>query len=307
MLQIFFGIEQRYLDITEVVCRVCQREGDSIIIPKTEELRCSLFGDPCWGHLKHILVLEHTAPIRAQKYDHNTQFSVKIANLDKFPYVGNPHQKLARLHASLKFEGGTLMDEYPEQVMAVSFIDPDEVVLELGSNRGRNTLIIASLLKDSKNFVTLETDPASVEYLIKNRDINNFQFTAINAALAKRNLYQQRERWNTIVADVPPGDDWFKVATITPDDLGIKPNVLVVDCEGALYQILQDFPDLLTNVNKVLVENDYWNAEHKFWVDREFVKNGLKLVYNDYSPAAARISFPCCTMFYQVWKREKLN
>ena len=60
-------------------------------------------------------------------------------------------------------------EEYPEQVMSVLFFEPDDKVLELGSNIGRNTLVISSLLKDSSNLVTLETD--SVKELEYNKKL----------------------------------------------------------------------------------------------------------------------------------------
>lgn len=61
--------------------------------------------------------------------------------------------------------------------MSALFIDKDDVVLELGGNIGRNSLVIASLLEKSENLVVVESDPAFVELLGINRNLNNFDFS----------------------------------------------------------------------------------------------------------------------------------
>jgi hypothetical protein len=53
--------------------------------------------------------------------------------------------------------------------------------------------------------------------------------------------------------------------------LGKKYNIdfdtLVLDCEGAFYYILNDFPEILENIKTIFVENDYNDIEHKNFVD----------------------------------------
>ena len=60
-------------------------------------------------------------------------------------------QQLSDLHSKLKLNYGNFSEEYPEQEMAVMYIKPDDIVLEIGGNIGRNSCIIGSLLNDSKN------------------------------------------------------------------------------------------------------------------------------------------------------------
>ena len=68
---------------------------------------------------------------------------------------------------------------------------PDDKVLEIGGNIGRNSLIIASILKHDTNFVTLECDKNIATQLKENRDLNHFKFHIENSALSKRNLIQK--------------------------------------------------------------------------------------------------------------------
>ena len=88
----------------------------------------------------------------------------------------DPIQKLNELHKKLKIKYGNFTEEYPEQEMSVSFIKPDNIVLELGGNIGRNSCIIASLLNNSNNLVVFESDPENAIKLKENCDLNNLNF-----------------------------------------------------------------------------------------------------------------------------------
>jgi FkbM family methyltransferase len=289
-----YGIPNHYIDVTELVVKLCDRLYDHLImIPETEEGRTELFGDPVWGSLKHIVVNEEIIKTGQPRY-------IPSSLLPPFNFIGNPHKRLNELHSSLKFQGD-LNQEYPEQVMSISFINPNDRVLELGSNIGRNTVIISSILNDSANLTTLETDPKNIETLTKNRDDNGFKFKIVNAALSKRKLWQRW--WVTTPSDVSPGNDWFQVKTVELSEINNHFNVLVADCEGALYYILQDFPEILNGVETILVENDYRSMEHLVWVENLFKTNGFTLRYASPSDEARGYNLPSHRNFFQCWKR----
>ena len=46
-------------------------------------------------------------------------------------------------------------------------------------------------------------------------------------------------------------------------------NVLVVDCEGALYYILKDEPEFLNGFETIIIENDFLIITHKEFVNEE--------------------------------------
>jgi hypothetical protein len=70
--------------------------------------------------------------------------------------------------------------------------------------------------------------------------------------------------------------------TITWNDLKQKYcmnfDVLVADCEGALYYILKDKPEFLNGFQTILIENDFTDITHKEFVE-EFKRNNFKPVY----------------------------
>ena len=58
-------------------------------------------------------------------------------------------QKLQTIQSSLVLHHGSFSEEVPEQKMAVMYLTGNEKVLEIGGNIGRNSLIIASIIKNA--------------------------------------------------------------------------------------------------------------------------------------------------------------
>lgn len=112
--------------------------------------------------------------------------------------------------------------------------------------------------------MTLESDKNIAKLLEENRDLNNFNFHIESSALSKRKLIQRG--WDTLPSDVLiDGFNW--VNTITLNELKQKYNIdfdtLVLDCEGAFYYILMDMPEMLDNINLIIMENDYYDISKK--------------------------------------------
>ena len=197
------------------------------------------------------------------------------------------------------------MEELPEQRMAVRYLTGTEKVLELGGNIGRNSLVIASILQDSQNLVTLESNHNIANQLRENRYINNLQFHIESSALSKRKLLQKG--WDTLASDtLIEGYNWVNIINL--DELNAKYNIkfdtLVLDCEGAFYYILLDMPEILDNINLIIMENDYVDISHKQYIDNILIKNNF---YRDYIEPLGFIMCPCHEVcgdfFFEVWKR----
>ena len=79
--------------------------------------------------------------------------------------------------------------------MSVMFINPDDCVLEIGGNIGRNSCVIGKILNDSNNLLVIESDPLSVLKLEENKNINSLHFKIEGSAISKFPLVQKD--WNT--------------------------------------------------------------------------------------------------------------
>ena len=122
-----------------------------------------------------------------------------------------------------------------------------------------------------------------------------------NSALSKRKLIQKG--WDTIASDTVL-DGYVAVKTITWEELRYKYRIdfdtLILDCEGAFYYILQDMPEILQNINMILMENDYHDIAHKEYVDHVLTQNHFTCAYREAGGWG-----PCSPRFFETWKKNK--
>jgi hypothetical protein len=316
MIQIFYGIEDKYRDVTYESYKFMNKEN-KIYIPKGDLARGAIYGDFIYGVLKHVKIIIDDEVIilkDTDEYEIDLTINNRIEEMEKQkkknyqdekkmwfnPNITDPLEKVKHIHQYLKFTGGHIFDEVPEQRMVVQFLDPKAKVLELGSNIGRNTLIISTILDDEKNLVTLETDPRTVQILDVNRRANFMDFKIENSALSARKLIQKG--WETQPSDVVL-DGYIPVNVITYQELlekyGVQFDTMVVDCEGALYYIFMDFPNILDNINMIIMENDYFDIEKKNYVDTFMKEHHFERIYVEGNGWG-----PCGSFFYEVWKKN---
>lgn len=193
-----------------------------------------------------------------------------ITNEDKLKYI----------HENIVFDGNIKTKEYPEQLLSMKYIKPTDIVLELGGNIGRNSCVISCILIDDKNLVTVECNDDYLSKLYKNRNNNNLNFYVEECAISKQKLIQQ----NMITKpsnELENGFTWIK--TIHWDDFKQKYNknfnVLVCDCEGALYYILKDEPTFLDNIKMIILENDFLNDEQEKYTFDFIKEKGFNIIY----------------------------
>lgn len=294
-MKIYYGIDSKRINVTKKVLENCII--DSILMISVEA-RHILFGDPILGVHKNIYIYDDTNALTV--FDDKTDILYSLTTQKTLSIdIPNKVSRLSDIHNRLTLVHGSFQHEYPEQVMVTDFLKGHEKVLELGANIGRNTLVIASILNDSKNLVTLECDPNIAAQLKENRDLNSLEFHIENSALSMRSLIQKE--WNTIVSDTVL-DGYTKVNTLSYNELVAKYSIefdtLVADCEGALYYIFTDMPEMLRNINLVIMENDYHVLEHKEFVDSVLVNYGFERVYNEQGGWG-----PCFDRFYEVWQK----
>ena len=296
-MKIFYGAFSKFIDVTDKCFAI--EKNNIITIPSNDEGRAHFFTDPCCGIAKKIIILSDDYSIS----EYPIGVTIKIQTLDQSITTTNDsdiNNRLEKIHANLKFNHGSLNDELPEQKMVLRYFTGNEKVLEIGSNTGRNSLVIASVLSNVNNFVTLESDTSIANQLRENRDLNNFNFHIENSALSKRKLIQRD--WITKESDVLlEGHKW--VNTITLEQLNAKYNIifdtLVLDCEGAFYYILMDMPEILKTINLIIMENDYFDFSHKEYIDSVMLNNGFDKDYIEVGGWG-----PCYHNFFEVWKRK---
>ena len=299
MVLIKYGIYTNNIDVTDI-CLTRLNNYNIITVPAVDDNRTAYFTDPVYGTKKKLFVIING---NVDVYDENYVVKINLLtntvsakSVNYNIYINN---KLFNLHSKLKINYGSLNDEVPEQKMVVQYLTGNEKVLEIGGNIGRNSLIIASILRNSSNLVTLESDELIAIQLLQNKLLNNLNFHIEASALSKRKLMQKD--WITIPSDtLEDGYKW--VNTITMSDLKNKYNIdfdtLVLDCEGAFYYILMDIPEILDNINLIIMENNYHEIYQKEYVDNILKNNSFYIEYVEEGGWG-----PCRDRFFEVWKR----
>jgi FkbM family methyltransferase len=298
-MKIKYGIITNHIDITDI-CLTKLTSNNIITIPAGDINRSAIFTDPLKGVLKQIfIVVDDNITVSDDCYT----VTIDITSNEITMISSNSiNDIMSDIHSKLQIRYGSFTEELPEQKMAVRYITGSEKVLEIGGNIGRNSLVIAYLLgTNNSNLVTLESDINIARQLQYNRDLNKFDFHIESSALSKRNLIQRG--WDTVVSDILyDGYNW--VNTITWAQLQSKYNIvfdtLVLDCEGAFYYILMDMPEILDNINLIIMENDYHELSKKQYVDDILLQKNF---YRDYFETGGW--GPCYNNFFEVWKKKK--
>lgn len=298
-MKIYYGISNNSIDVTSICLEKLSRDN-IISIPPGDNLRARYFTDPLINVHKKIIIENNDS---INEYDENVQIKINLLNNTCETVTETEiNDRTRAIQSKLTLKYGSFNEELPEQKMSVRYLSGNEKVLEIGGNIGRNTLIIASILKnnDNNNLVTLESDLSIATQLTENRDLNDFNFNIESSALSKRKLIQSG--WCTIPSDVLL-EGYTDVETITFENLKCKYNIefdtLVLDCEGAFYYILMDMPEILNNINLIIMENDYTDITHKHYIDNVLLKNKFHV---DYIEAGGW--GPCYNNFFEVWKKE---
>jgi len=293
-----YGTTENLIDVTDI-CLTRLKINDNITIPAGDANRARYFTDPVKGTLKKVFIT-----INEKTHEYNDKVVIRINVKHNTPPFATTSEdsintKLKKIHTKLNIKYGNLKQELPEQKMVVRYLTGNEKVLEIGANIGRNSLVIASILKNPNHLLTLECDDKIAAQLTENMKRNRLHFHIEKAALSERKLIQKG--WNTIPSDViRPGYKWTK--TINFAQLQGKYNIqfdtLVLDCEGAFYYILKDMPEIINNVNLIIMENDYRDISHYQYVKETLTNSNFYVDYVEEGGWGV-----CKKIFFEVWKR----
>lgn len=334
-MRLFYGNGNQYEDITNDAIKYCF-DGNRIFIP-SGDTGGLFFSDPLYGYLKNVIAVRlQNDAMTCRKYEASEEVRIypsfaekkliaeilekihagKSKEVQRPPELSTTDEVISFFHAQLNFRGGHINHEWREQSMIVEYLNPDAQVLELGSNIGRSTLMISCILNDPKNLVTVECNPFFVELLRNNRFANRFDFHIEEAALSYRKLMQssdnyrfgsEAEAWEAVPSEeLSPGYEW--IASVTFEELQkkyqLRFDTLVADCEGALFYILQDRPEILTNIGTIITESDYRTVDQKWAVEKIFTEYGFERIHAEaLVPNLTELPQECADSFWEVWRK----
>ena len=145
--------------------------------------------------------------------------------------------------------------ERPEQELIAKFLPRDCCVLEFGGESGTTALIIDKILRYPERHVVVEPSSKSIEKLNNTKRIYNAKFEIAYGFLGKkRDLHEKL--WD----ECKNCKMWSLIEL--QKLVKSKFDVLIVDCEGAFYNILNDFPEILDNIKLIIIEMDGPDKKH---------------------------------------------
>jgi FkbM family methyltransferase len=169
--------------------------------------------------------------------------------------------------------GRTVDTEYfekREQIHANAFVEPNDVVLELGARFGSVSVVINRKLNNPLNHVAVDPDDRIWGCLERNRDVNGCKFHILKGVIS-RNLVKLEELGTpedggyatTSVHTTEPTTVKSYTLEEVQEMYGLKFTTLVADCEGFLETFFDENPYMYDQLNTVLYETDYtWKCNY---------------------------------------------
>lgn len=277
-----FNIEYGCKNVTKIAFDNCVK-GDIMYIPSGDHNRSYIFGDPLPGVHKFINITNDLSKDRYEFDEHKKIYidlqTNKIYNdvipeeikskymtyLYKDKYLtnvkdlyGDNYRTLFDIQMKLKIDYGSFAEKIPQQLMIVKYLTGMEKVLEIGSHFGITSLIIASILNTvvQGQLITLESSKYMCDLLIHNQSLNNLTFGVENLVLSDSNTFKNLCDKYHIIFDT-----------------------LIIDRESHFYEILIDIPEILNNINLIIMTNNYKTNFQKEYIDSVLKKNHLQNVH----------------------------
>jgi len=169
--------------------------------------------------------------------------------------------KLLSYNLVYKDEKNKIIDnlsiELTEQLIALKYIKPDDVVLELGARYGTVSCIVNKLLNNKNNQISVEPDKNVWNALDKNLSDNKCNTNVVKGFISKQSLSLEENGYG----GMQKSDSNSNTPNYTLDEIKQKYNiskftVLIVDCEGCMESFLNDNPELLSTLRLVTFEED---------------------------------------------------
>lgn len=149
--------------------------------------------------------------------------------------------------------------EIDEQQMAIDYISPNDIILELGARYGTVSVIMAKIVQNNGKLVAVEIDKNVIDTLKKNRENNNVNFEICDSIISNRNVNINYDGYSTYISQ-NDNSTINNPSIISYNEFKKKYpynfNVLVADCEGCLEYFLEMMGDDIKNYNKILFEED---------------------------------------------------
>lgn len=150
--------------------------------------------------------------------------------------------------------------ELPERLLIQRLLEPEDRVLEIGGGLGLIALLAGRIVGDD-NVAIYEANPRLIKTIEANFARNGRTAPVRNAAVVGRSIngstatfHLHRDFWASSLVDKPGMVESIEVPTVALSELieRHKPSVLIMDVEGAEYDML--LPTDLSSIDRLCLE-----------------------------------------------------
>jgi FkbM family methyltransferase len=172
--------------------------------------------------------------------------------------------------------------EIDEQMLVKKYINPDDIVLELGARYGTVSCTINKILNHN-NQVVVEPDKRVWKALEDNMKKNNCEFHIIKGFISKKkisltNLDCYKGGYGSKFKDNQLSTELCLTLNDIKGMTNLKFNVLVADCEGFLERFLEENPELYQELDLIIFEADWKNECNYDKIIQNLIKHGFRSI-----------------------------
>ena len=191
-----------------------------------------------------------------------------FVNLNDFVYHDENNNKVDHL-----------LSEIDEQKMANDYVEPSDIVLELGARYGTVSVVVSKIVENNGKLVAVEPDPSVQQALLDNKTKNNANFEILNKLISNKPKKLVFNGYGTHMVDTDNKNDESYISyNDFKKSYPYNFNVLIVDCEGCLNEFIEMIGDDLNNYNKIIFEADQPHLCDYDNVINKLNNNGFTLV-----------------------------
>lgn len=154
-----------------------------------------------------------------------------------------------------------LQVERKEQILADTYVEAEDCVLELGARYGTVSCATNIKLSNKKNHVVVEPDQRVWKALEENRDMNLCEFHIVKGFVSRKKMeLVDVDSWRGYGAKSAEVET-SRIPSYSLEEICElydieKFNVLIADCEGFLEKFLDENPGFLDGLRLIIFEKD---------------------------------------------------
>lgn len=176
------------------------------------------------------------------------------------------------------------------QILIYQYLPYDSIVLEVNGNLGSLSILVNTLIKDSRYHYVTEMEEQKFKLLKKNKDINNLNFYPYHGAISNKRVIYKRGIFGTFISkeignDEEVPEDWVETNTISYSETNDKSiaqsgrdiNTLILkENNDFLINLIKNNENIVGKIKVIIIEYNIYQLQQEeldnFLKEKGYVK-----------------------------------